>query len=156
MNTVMNKTVKTMAVLALACTCLSSPAVNAADRDSYQNLVASWTAQRDKLVRQIVVAWLRGAEAESLRGDLQQVVSLDVRLATDPTVSLYVTGFREPDDVRACLRDLVATYLRRINLECDSADFFRGKTFQIAREDGSRLAPKGKAKPIGLMKWMDK
>jgi hypothetical protein len=153
MNTVMNKTVKIVAVLALAWTCLGGGSANAADRDNYQNLVASWTSQRDKLVRQVVVAWLRGAEADALRGDLQQIVSLDVRLATDPSVPLYVTGFREPDDIRACLRDLVATYMRRMGLECDSTDFFRGKTFQISREDGHALAPKNNAKAIGLMKW---
>jgi hypothetical protein len=130
-----------------------APSAPAADDTGYKKLVATWEMQRDSLVRSIVRRWLRGATPEALQADLLTVINLDIRLAVDPSIPLYITAFKDSQDPAASLRDVVETYLRRLKIDCESQEFFRGRSFTILRTENLSSQ---KPLPLAFMKWAEK
>jgi hypothetical protein len=130
-----------------------APSAPAAEDAGYKKLVATWETQRDSLVRSIVRRWLRGAKPEALQADLLAVINLDIRLAVDPSVPLYITAFKDSQDPSASLRDVVETYLRRLKIDCESQEFFRGRSFSILRTENRTSQ---KPPPLAFMKWAEK
>jgi len=96
----------------------------------YETIVRSWIQERDQAVTKVVYGWLRGAPAESQEELLTRIIELDVKLANE-NVPLYVTSFKEGSNVKACLRDLVSTYLKRQGVMYDTKTFFEGRSYQI-------------------------
>jgi hypothetical protein len=134
-----------ISIVALLAT-LAGTSSKAADFDeNYSRLVSKWHRDRDELVFQVVQGWLRGASTEVLTEDLRRLIQLDVRLATDPSIELYVTSFTEPENKQKCVSEIVLRFLRNKGVEFDSASLFEGRTFYLLKED---------ARPdFGFMKW---
>ena len=139
---------KLLTILSLAAVVtVGMPTVVPADQfdKDYARLVSKWQHDRDELVTQIVQTWLRGGTVEAQSPDLQRLVQLDVRLATDPTVELYVTAFSDPNDKQLCINEIVLRFLRNNDIEFNSARLFEGRTFYLLKED---------ARPnLGFMNW---
>ena len=131
------KTTKNMVwVLVIGLTVLTGAHAQAQDADaSFARLVAKWKAERQELVLDMVRGWLRGADTASQQDRLTRLVQLDVRLANEPDVPLYVTQFKDPSDVEQSVRDVVNAELRNAGVACNSKTLFQGKTFQVTRED---------------------
>ena len=126
---------KLLTILSLAAVVtVGMPTVVPADQfdKDYARLVSKWQHDRDELVTQIVQTWLRGGTVEAQSPDLQRLVQLDVRLATDPTVELYVTAFSDPNDKQLCINEIVLRFLRNNDIEFNSARLFEGRTFYLA------------------------
>jgi hypothetical protein len=121
-------------------------AVHADEFDAnYGKLISKWQKDRDDLVFQVVQGWLRGASTEVLTDDLRRLIQLDVRLATDPSIELYVTSFTEPENKDKCISEIVIRFMRNKGVEFDSSKLFAGRTFYLLKED---------ARPdFRFMKW---
>ncbi len=121
---------KTGTILIIAVLLSAAGPALARSGDGYQSIVRSWIQERDQAVTKVVYGWLRGAPAESQEELLTRIIELDIKLANE-NVPLYVTSFKEGSNVKACLRDLVSTYLKRQGVMYDTKTFFEGHSYQI-------------------------
>ena len=150
----LNNTYRIAAMMAVL-VALAVPQAHAQEsNDSYRKLVYRWHSERDDTVKKIVHSWLRGATAESLKADIVQVISLDVRLANED-VELYVPAFRDPRDLNMSVADLVHQYLSRLGVITATTDFFSGKSFKVIREE-QPIRGSGHASSLALRKWEKK
>ena len=133
---------------------VTSVFVQAAD-DGYGQLVTKWTSQRDALVQRILRSWLHGATPKSLQGDVATLVSLEIRLATDGTVPLYMTHFKDSAQPERVLSDLVSAFLVKGGVEIQTPGFFRGKEFKVLREERPHLEQVGSSADFRFQKWSD-
>ena len=132
-----------------------APSAQAEDgKDNYRKLVYRWHRERDDTVKRVVHSWLRGATPESLKTDILQVINLDVRLANE-NVQLYVPAFRDPNDLNMSVADLVHRYLSYIGVVTDTAEFFKGKTFKVIKEERP-LQAGGSTQAMAFTKWEKK
>ena len=145
------KTTKNMVgVLVIGLAVLTGAPAQAQDADaSFARLVAKWKAERQELVLSMVRGWLRGADTVSQQDRLTRLVQLDVRLANEPDVPLYVTQFKDPSDVEQSVRDVVNAELRNAGVACHSKALFQGKKFELRRTD-----TRGPTSPqFSCLKW---
>ncbi|MDA1349401.1 MAG: hypothetical protein O3A47_11150, partial [Chloroflexi bacterium] len=101
-------------------------AVRADDEDlaGYRSRMRTWETERDKVVLSIVQSWLRGADGEALSEQIVRLTQLEVRLASDPAVELYLTQLTDAGDLDASVRDVARKYLQDRGLSVDTRHLF--------------------------------
>ena len=146
----MKKARNILQVMVLGLAVLAGANAQAQDADaSFERLVAKWKAEREALVLNMVRGWLRGADSASQQDRLTRLVQLDVHLANEPDVPLYVTQFKDPSDVEQSVRDVVNAELRNTGVACQSKALFQGKAFEMRRTDS-----RGTTDPqFSCLKW---
>jgi hypothetical protein len=139
------KTIGTKRIIAtLAAMALSLCVANDTQADdSFDRLVTRWKVDREQIVKRITQAWLRGERPETMRTDLMQLSQIESGLATRPGMFLYVGAIENPNDLAGSVTAVARAYLKQRGIQVDSAEFLRGKTFHIVKE---QIVPKKVAK----------
>jgi hypothetical protein len=123
---------KTFGLTAAALILVTATAARA--DDSFNRLVSRWKVEREQIVKHITQAWLRGERPETMRGDLMQLSQIESGLASSPGAFLYVGEIENPNDLAGSVTAVARTYLKQRGALVDSAEFLRGKTFYVVRE----------------------
>ena len=103
--------------------------------DNFSVMVRRWQRDRDELSRDMVRRWLRGADADALRPDLVRLMQLDVRLATQPDIPLYVNSITDADNMSKSISQVVMAHLRIREVDFPTARLFAGQQYQMLNED---------------------
>ena len=130
----MKTTTSRLRLLALAL-CLAAGTLTCPADETFDRLVARWKTDREQLMRRMTQAWLRGERPENLKSELMALSQMESGLATKPGVTLYMGAVDNPGDLNAAVGSVVRAYLKARRVEVQPADFFRGQTFSVLREE---------------------
>lgn len=123
-------------ILTVLVTVLVSTGMAQADElAGYRIRMRAWENDRDEVVLRIVRGWLRGADGEALREEIVKLTQLEVRLASDPGVGLYLSRLSDAGDLDACALDVARKYLQEKGLAVRTRDLFAGQSFEMERRD---------------------
>ncbi len=100
---------------------------------SYENLANRWVRERDDAILKLAQSWLRQEEAnnDAHRKELLRIAMLEVRLANRDGVVLYTAALEQPIDLNDAVKQIVQAFLKDKGWNPDSAEFLRGRTFEI-------------------------
>jgi len=126
---------KTIIMSVIALVVLSGITAQADELAGYQKRMRAWENDRDEIVLRIVLGWLRGADGEALKEEMVRLTQLEVRLASDPDVELYLSRLSDARDIDLCVRDVARKYLQKRGLIVRTEDLFAGQKFEMERCD---------------------
>ena len=126
---------KKIILIVMATVLVSSITLRADELAGYRVRMRAWENDRDKVVLHIVRGWLRGADGEALKEEIVRLTQLEVRLASDPGVELYLSRLSDATDIDTCARDVSCQYLQDRGLEVRTHDLFVGQSFEMERRD---------------------
>lgn len=121
--------------------------------DSFDRLVAKWKVEREQILRRMTQAWLQGEKPESMKGDLVTLAQIESGLATKPGATLYLSQVEDTQDLNATVGQVVRAYLKQRGATVNTAEFMRGKSFSVLREEPPASPEENtNAKPAGSPK----
>lgn len=97
-------------------------------------MVDQWREQRDRAMVELAGLWLREQEPERRARLLQRVVTLDLRLATQPGEVLATDIEGKPEGLADAERRIVLSWLERQGWNPDSRRFLRDRSFRVVQD----------------------